>query len=396
MSEGISRATAQQIAESVVRPVQQGVNQLERRIEQIEEEMAKLASAITAMTDKLSRKLDEIKTSTDKVESTTNKGFGETTDKLAAMHVTDIAGYAAVRDGVDSVESAVEVVGRRVGTLDTTMQRLTNATIQLDLERALAEVQGPLALFKAFETEINERHQMAQQSANSIYQQYMQLHSKVNESYAGKLRTIGEHIYAIYEGDFLPYAQRPLSEDPGELTDLVREIEGKVIASRSSALDREFSQFVSGALEPMLGALSALRHDIGERFDHDDIDTTDGPRAIGVPVLAVEDAARAAWDLLVDAEVEAKSPNDSARATLSLNTPKRLKAWQGELAKSWDDRVESGRVHAADKDTLERVKRELAALAAEGLVPSDLVPDLQAYVDTFGIEIIALGGGAKA
>jgi hypothetical protein len=395
MSEGISHSQARSIAESVVEPVRGDVRQLERRIADIEEEMAKLAQAIAQMNRDLGNKLDSIR-------STADSGFQSTKQGLTQINLTDAAGFAAVTAGVVSVEGAVSNVGQRVSTLDTTMQRLTNATIQLDLERALAEVQAPLALFKAFGHEIDERHMMAQTSASVVMTQYAQLHTAVREGYDAKLRTIGEHIYAIYEGDFVRYGELPLSVDPGDLPQLVQDIERRLIGCRSDALDREFSEFVKGALEPMLGALSALRRDIGDRYDIDELEEAGGPRTIGVPLLAVEskpnareDSDEAKWAVLLDAEVRPHASDGPDKATLKLATSKTLGSWAAELKNSMPRRIQAGKERALSGAEADAVKRALEDLGREGLVPQALVGDLQAYVDQVGITLVTLDGDAR-
>jgi len=249
---GVTESQVHAIVRSYVNPLVVRINEMEvimnnvdKSVEALHKDMVK---GINLLLEAEGKALSVHKQSHDM----TFEQFVATQARLGLMHETAAQGFSTVQAGL--------------GVVDSSVRQMSTAIVQMEVIRILNEAEDPIDRTRHFATEIDERFGKAVENVYIIRGQYDTLSDEVRKESERKLRTIGEHIYSIYEEDFQAYAELPMQRPPDDSLDVPLLVEEAVLRGRSEALDRSLEAMGRDLLEPLLQAHHVFEHELASRY----------------------------------------------------------------------------------------------------------------------------------
>lgn len=393
---GLSAYEVQSIVGSMlnsrVGPIESELRSQQRALAALEEEMSSIGRAVDSMASHLGTKLDGLAHSQRELirvqESTrelTREQFVAANAQLGGLRAESAVGFGAVSTGLGAVSGDVKVV-------DASLQQLTRATVQMEVIRLLNEARGPVQKIHAFSEEIDQRFAKAIESVYVVRSQYDQLLGTAMAEYQHKLRTIGDHIYAIYEQDFRDHAELPLSAPADQVQSLALALDEQMLEARSEALDADLSDVGRESLEPLLSAHHAFEHTLATRFATR-VSAAGERETVGVPaVLRVWGGGPSPFEVVAGARLrEDRGVGAREGLNFSIEEDPALRTWTAGLATRANEIVSQARARRLGPQEVAQLKEALTAQARAGRIDPSLLQGYFDYLDHFGLEMVEPG-----
>jgi hypothetical protein len=199
--------------------------------------MARTENAVREGARLIAQKLDQIHSMVDgRVESTTNH--------LLAANAGIVAANASILLHKSSTEE-------QFSQTKSLISKQTSAVVQMECIRAYNEAVALRAKAIAFTSEIDDQFDKAVEGVfinRILYDKHFQA---IHEEYDSKVRTIGEHIFAIWENDLQP-AEQSAKVPHSAFQQLALEVDLERLARRSAQLDQDLEVVFEKSLEPRL------------------------------------------------------------------------------------------------------------------------------------------------
>lgn len=376
---GLSASQVQSIVDSMLSPLRGELNRHASAINALEDEMGRVADAMNGMTRELAHRLDEINSGQHTMvqlqastQEITRDQLQRANLQLGVIETTNIAGFVKLNSGIDGVS-------RDVNAVDSSVQQMSRAVVQMEVIRLLNEARGPVERVRGFTDEIDQRFAKAVENVFFVRGQYDQLISTAMGEYDSKLRTIGEHIFAVYEQDFRAWAEEPMARAPEAELDLGLSVDEKRIEARAEVLETNLDAVGTERLDPLLEANRSLEHQLAARFS---------TRLEPQTEFAVPLAARVYDNPTQPIEITSRlSPKIDATG-LSLTPVAELSHFDESLQGKASELGKQAQSRRLSPSELASLRAALERLASAGAFNPELLQGYNDYLDAFGIEVI--------
>lgn len=206
--------------------------------------MARTADAVVESARLLARKLDEVRSSVDA------RG-NEVVDRIESTNTQLVAANAGILATNGSILLHKRSTERQFARTKELISKQTSAVVQMECIRAYNEAVALRAKALAFAEEIDDQFDKAVEGVfinRILYDKHFQA---IYEEYDAKVRTIGEHIFAIWESDLRP-AEQCAQVPHSAFQQLALEVDLERLARRSAQLDQDLEVVFERSLEPRL------------------------------------------------------------------------------------------------------------------------------------------------
>jgi hypothetical protein len=230
-----------------VAQLQARVSQVESEIRRIQHEMAQIAQAIQRMSSELSNGLGRV----EEAVLVSNAELAAIAGTTAATATTLVAFKSSVDTGIDEAQRL--------------QARQTDAIVQLDSVRTITEARALSKKVFAFSDEVDQRFAKAVEGVVLNRVLYDKHFGAIQDEYQSKLRTIGSHIYEMWEKDIRPTeqaAQIPASAHQ----QLALEVDLERLAARSSLLDSDLDMIRDRHLQPLIALDAQFEQQVQRDF----------------------------------------------------------------------------------------------------------------------------------
>lgn len=331
---------------------------LERRVSQIEAEMAAIAQAINQMTSVLSRDINNV------------HGAVQTSNKELAA-ITIATGATAVTTKL--LQGTVETEFDESQKLQRTQ---TSAIVQLDSVRTYTDAVSLANKTVAFTLEVDERFSKAVEGVVLNRILYDKHFGAIKDEYQSKVRTIGSHIYEIWEKDIAPSEEA--AKVPAQVhQELAVEVDLQRLASRSSLLDSDLDLIRRQHLEPMVALDAGFEKSVQEQY------AIAGKPAEGSAIVVP--AAVAVYDHTVEAFVDCRvDPLGQIHGADRL--PQHARYCQSDEGKNRIRRAV--RVRPMTEEETVRLAAAMERLAGRGIIDDALLGGYRKYLESTSLGMI--------
>lgn len=206
--------------------------------------MARTAEAVVESARLLARKLDEVRSSVDA------RG-NEVVDRIESTNTQLLAANAGILATNGSILLHKQSTEKQFARTKALISKQTSAVVQMECIRAYNEAVALRAKALAFAEEIDDQFDKAVEGVfinRILYDKHFQA---IHEEYDAKVRTIGEHIFAIWENDLRP-AEHCAQVPHSAFQQLALEVDLERLARRSAQLDQDLEIVFDRSLEPRL------------------------------------------------------------------------------------------------------------------------------------------------
>ena len=220
------------------------VQRLRQDVNQLEADMARTADAVIESAKLLARKLDEVRSSVDAKGDEVVSRIDSTNTQLVAAN----AGIIATNGSILLHKHATE---KQFAKTKALISKQTSAVVQMECIRAYNEAVALRSKALAFAEEIDDQFDKAVEGVfinRVLYDKHFQ---SIHEEYDLKVRTIGEHIFAIWENDLRP-AEQCAQVPHSAFQQLALDVDLERLARRSAQLDQDLEVVFERSLEPRL------------------------------------------------------------------------------------------------------------------------------------------------
>lgn len=341
-----------------VAALQSQVQALNSEVNRIKREMSEIANAIERMSARLSENISRVEGAV-KLSNT----------ELAAIAGTTAATAATVVRFKSDVSTGMEEARRL-------QERQTSAMVQLDSVRTVTEARALSSKADAFVQEVDERFAKAVEGVFLNRVLYDKHFGAIKDEYQSKIRTIGSHIYDIWEKDLRPTehaAQVPADAYQG----LAVEVDLERLAARSNLLESDLDMIRDRHLQPLV-ALDAKAEQAIDRTYAVDGAPKEGIEVAVPAVVAFSDDSSLA---IVDA-VAGSDGGLSSRGRL----PEHARFCGSSEGRALIRR--SCKVRPMHPEEVEQLTRALGRLAERGMIDADLLPGYRKYLDSTKMGIV--------
>jgi hypothetical protein len=250
---------------------------LERQIDQLEDEMRELAREMVNAIEKQTSSLSE--------------DIQFQTKALAAEAAATVAMLEATR------RSLVEK-----------LEIQTEAGLQVEIGKKIGEVKATHAKILAFSRDIDLRFQKSIESAGVNTALYDANFKKIFDEYENKIRTIGSHIFEIWENVIQP-AQKVAAVDPDAFFRDAIDVDLKRLHVRAQNLDGTLALLKSARLDEILNSMGALDSRLDNEFA---AASQPVAREMGL-VEAISCISEGKSSLAIDVAAEGAGPSSATR-----------------------------------------------------------------------------------
>ena len=393
MSEGgLSSGDVHSIVRGYVGPLENKVGRLQDHVQNLEAEMGHVADAVKGLHQSVDRGLGQIANSNKELvgisqttQHITHEQFVATNAQLGVLNGTSATGFTKMIGGLGDAN-------QKLGVVDGSIQMMTRALVQMEVIKLLNEAKGPLARMQSFGEEIDKRFAKAVENVLFVRSQYDQLLGNAMGEYDRKLRTIGEHIYAIYQDDFRACAELPLTTPLDTHLEFAFSVDTRRLEARSAALEANLAEIGENVLEPLLSAQKQFEHKLAGSYATRATGLS-GEAALPVAVRLFETADEELLDVVAVAELVKTKGGDEGREGTRC---KLVRAGHAVDVSDVVTRNQAALLDAMDtrdmtEPEVKDVKAALAEMASAGLIDQQLLDGYYDYLDTFGLEVIAAG-----
>jgi hypothetical protein len=390
-SSGLSASEVRSMIRSEVGPLEGQVSRLDSRLNQLENEMANVERAIVNMAKNLGSQLGALQQATREGLNANASHLERANNRLANVEAVTRDGLArneaVTRDGLEQTKVATLGVKGEVALNTVSVERGTTTQLQMEFLRIHAEGQAAARRIAGFATEVDERFAKSLESVTLNRSLYDKHFESIHVEFDNKMRTIGEHIYRIYDEDFLPVVENRLKVPRIEYQALPLAVDEERVNARSEQLDANLAEIRSETLEPLLALHADFEQTMKSRFALGK-GVPDQERLLVPAAVAVGPDNKV--EVVVDASLRKKS-NDAVRINLAKRG--RLPAISEQLSANGTARTLSQQLQwrALDAKELLQVAKAIGALQTEGLIDEEYATDLKSYLDTCGLRVSVSG-----
>ena len=330
--------------------------------------MANIANAIHSMSSQLSNDLGKV-----------HEAVSASNDRLTG--ILGASGGILVATGLtaSNVDSLNRNTQQNLTTLQQLSERNTSAMVQLDSIRTYTEAIALSKKSTAFTQEIDQRFGKAVEGVVLNRILYDKHFSAIEESYQSKIRTIGAHIFQIWEEDLRPVEEA--ARIPASIhQELAIEVDLQRLAARSSLLDVDLDMIRSEHLEPLVALEASFERNIDAMF------AIDGAPAEGTRILVPAVIAVDGNGIEVAVGVKANRSGAGVQLVQLGQVPDHER-----YCASAEGREEIRRrckVRPMQPNEVESLSNALESLAARGLVDATLLPGYHEYLRKVPLGIV--------
>ncbi len=353
---------------AAVGQLQTDVGNLKDKITGIEQEMENIADAIQQMSSQLSSDLERV-----------HDAVSDSNERLTG--ILGASGGILVATGLTA--RRVRVLNRDTQKNLTTIQELsernTSAMVQLDSIRTYTEAISLSKKSTAFTQEIDQRFGKAVEGVVLNRILYDKHFSAIEENYQSKIRTIGAHIFQIWEEDLHPVEEA--ARIPASIhQEMAVEVDLQRLAARSSLLDVDLDMIRREHLEPLVALEASFEQKLDAIFAIDGA-PDEGTRILVPAAISVDgDGIKVAVGTKIH----------RSRGGVDLVQLGHLPDHEKYCASS-KGREEIRRrckVRPMQPSELASLSSALESLAARGLVDEALLPGYQEYLRKVPLGIV--------
>jgi hypothetical protein len=331
----------------------------------------------------------------DRLKSEINKEMTQIANAIHSMERSVNENLRAVRESVVAVGGKVHTAGesnvkattkagedlrKRLEELQEALKKQTDAIVQLESVRTYSEARALASKSEKFTGEVDQQFTKAIQNVVANRQRFDAHFNDILNEYDSKLRTIGSHIFDIWEKDLHPTetAARLPSSVHHELS---QEVDLERLANRARLLDSDLDMIRTQHLEPLVALDATFERTILTDFAIDGA-PPEG-REIMVPV------AVAIYDTHAEATLDARAlPNGQIAQAGRL--PEHRAYCESEEGRRRIKSVARLRPLTAEENGL--LLQAVERLASRGLLDESLVPGYRKYIEATRINFIESAG----
>ena len=328
--------------------------------------MAAIAQAINQMTAALSRDINNV-----------HGAVQVSNRELAAI---------TVATGATAATTAIlqATVKSEFGESQRLQQIQTSAMVQLDSVRTFTDALSLSNKTIAFTQEVDERFGKAVEGVVLNRILYDKHFGAIQNEYQSKIRTIGSHIYDIWEKDIAP--AEAAAKVPAQVhQELAVEVDLQRLASRSSLLDSDLDMVRQTHLEPLIALDAQFERTIQDQF------AIDGQPAEGSEIVVP--AVVAVYDQTVDALVDC-IVGPGGRISAGSRLPDHTRYCQSDEGRKRIRR--SARVRPMTTEETASLAAAVQRLADRGLIEESMVGGYRKYLESVPLGIITSSGEVEA
>ncbi len=352
-----------------VSALQSDVRSIKSEIDRINQEMANIASEIRSMATELSGELRRVHGA---VENSNEKLVG----------ILGASGGILVATGLTAknVSSLDQHTQENLETLQELQQRQTSAMTQLDSIRTYTEAVALTKKSDAFCKEIDQRFSKAVEGVVLNRILYDKHFRSIDEDYDSKIRTIGSHIYQIWEEDLHPIEEA--SHIPtAQRQELAVEVDLHRLAARSSLLDSDLEMVRREHLDPLIALDATFERALDLEYAIDG--NPDEGREILVPAAVAFLGDRV--EIAVDTRI-APSSDGGFSFIQERQLPEHFAychSVEGNL------RIQQQcKIRPMTPEEVLELKGALASIASRGLIDPQLLPAFGEYLEKVPLGIV--------
>jgi outer membrane murein-binding lipoprotein Lpp len=398
---GVSWGQVVNAIESHVGPVQHQVNQLTSHVgtlsaavRELEAEVAGIGNAIQGMTATLAHKLDGVSHGQHQLleaqrstHAMTLEQFVSANTQLNGLHQTSANGFSAVTGGLDHVSSDVKLV-------DGSVRQMTIAMAQMEVIRIMNDAKGPIDRLKGFAEEIDERFGKAVENVYMVRSQYDHLLATSMTEYDRKLHVIGDHIFAIYEQDFRPQVELPLTSPPRAFVALPMDVDERRLEARADVLEANLLESSQSMLDPLLETQRSLEHVMASKYATD-LASAMGDVSVAMDLRFYDEDAQTPLDVVVGARVEKAPPTGAEGTSTYFRLVDRSLGVRETLARGGERIARQCQLRPVTTDERAALLEALGKLADDGALDRELLEGYADYLTEFGLDVANHEGGAR-
>jgi hypothetical protein len=362
-------------------------------VKELEVELGALSTSIEHLGDKLGHKLDAVSHGQTALlgaqvatHEMTREQFVAANVQLGGLHQTSAQGFGAVKGGLDVVASDVKLV-------DGSVRQMTVAMAQMEVIRIMNDAKGPIDRLKSFTEEIDERFGKALENVYMVRGQYDHLLGTAMSEYGRKLHVIGEHIYAIYEQDFVPQVERPLTSPARAFVELPMSVDERKLEARAEALEGNLLEASHSILDPLLETQRNLEHAMASRYASE-LATSLGDIAIPIDVRIYDEGAQRPVEVIAGARMEKAPPTGQEGTSTYFKLGDRSAGARAALEQHGDRIARSCALRPISSEERTKLLLALQKLATEGAIDRELLDGYADYLTEFGLEVAVGEQGA--
>ncbi len=346
------------------------VNHHTDQLQEVEDEMAKTSDAVGKMHA-------GVVTGLVAVQQTTQNGMAEVArtsqEGFAALDTATVRGFT------DTVQN--------LSVVDSSVQRLTQGMIQMQLISTVTDAQRPLNIIRRFGTEIDERFNKALEKVAAVRSSYDAVSATTLNAYDAKLHEIGSHIFEIYESDFKAIVESELTTHLTTHWVVPRDVQIAQGDAREAQLDSDLADLKVQHLLPLVDAERTL--DVAVRNQFAVPMQSEKVEVVYVPCLVVAQngGQRKAY---CGNPIETDSQSEHG-ATSHIEEQR---AWT-KIVQQVEKQANSGNLElqAQPLRNLVELKKRLDAMVGRGELSPDRREAMDAYLQAHGLSFLA--GGAQ-
>jgi hypothetical protein len=380
---GVSRGEVHAIVESKVSPLRSAISELNSRVSNLEAELSRLGYAVERMSDLLAQKLDQVNSTQHALVEAqrtthrmTHEQFVAANTQLQGIEKTSIAGFTATHLGLKDVNGSVV--------------QMVTATAQMEVIKTINDAREPLEKLKGFAAEIDERFGKAVENVYLVRGQYDQLLATQMAEYDKKLHLIGEHIYAIYEQDFLERAEVPLMQPVRSFIELPLALDDARLGEREAALEGCLLEVTNTGLSPLLDLQRDLENQIARQYAAEETARV-GEAAVPLDLCIYTPEASRSTEVIAGARLETRADRASSGHEPRFDIADRSDGMRRQLEPHGSRLQQMTDLRPITTQERDGLIRELQKMADGGELSPEVLQGYIDYLESFGLEV-ARGG----
>jgi hypothetical protein len=353
-----SAENAARLAAGTAENAERRAQQNEKEIQEVKRQMANIEKSIDRMSSQLADRLDKLASQNTK------------------LFMANAAGFTAVAGMTKKVDSSVQSV-------EGSVAKNTSALARMEYLRLYNEAKAPARRIEMFSDEIEQRFQQAVLNVYLNRELYNEHFHRIHNEADNKFRTIGEHIFKVFEEDFQPM-EKSMSTSPIQYTDSAIDLDLRLIEERSKQLDTDLADLFSDSLDPILQRHSQFETNLSSMY------AVDHGAAVGSVAVPATMAYRSGGDagVFVGNKVHKTSDSDF-ELTLKTN----FQEVNGVLHDNQEMLREKSSIRTMTSDEVAQLKDKLTELSGQGLIREELLAGYFSYLDRFGLSVVSGGNG---
>ncbi len=240
-NSGVSAAYVDREIDRLRSEMERGHDALERQINEMEREMRNLAEQVVNAIERQTQSLSS------DISLQTRALAAEAAATLAMLEATRRQMADDFRETRDKLDVQTE------------------AGLQVEIGKKIGEANATFAKMQAFNKDIDQRFDKAFENVSINTRLYDANFEKIYTEYEHKIRTIGSHIFDIWEEVITP-VQETANYDFDEVFQVAVDVDLERLKIRSEHLDGTLALLRSTRLDEILGSMHALDDALSNRF----------------------------------------------------------------------------------------------------------------------------------